>query len=115
MLLKGGDDVTMSRHKRHSRPFVMLDRAMLNSAEWKALSHSEMIVYTYIKRNFNGSNNGEIPLKYTELKGIMAPATISKALKGLEANDWIEKTQYGGLHRYYCKYKLTGRYDNAIR
>lgn len=105
----------MPRHRRHSRPFVMFDKEMLNSTNWKVLSHSEMVVYLYIKRNFNGSNNGEIPLKYAELKDIMAPATIKKALTGLEANGWIEKTKHGGLYRYYCLYKLTGRYDRAIR
>jgi DNA-binding MarR family transcriptional regulator len=101
------------RNRRHGKgaPFVMLERDTLNSQEWKKLSRPEMITYIYIKKNYNGSNNGEIPLKYTELKGIMAPATISEALKALENKGWIEKTEYGGLHRHYCLYKLTGKYD----
>jgi len=102
----------MSRErKRGGSPFVMLERETLNRPECKALTNAEFRVYTYIKKNYNGSNNGEVPLGYTELKGVMAPATISSALKGLQDKGWIEKTQHGGLYRYYCLYKLTGKYD----
>lgn len=100
------------RDKRKSGPpFVMLEKATLDNPEWKMLSPSAMIVYTYIKKNYNGSNNGEISFKYMELKGVLAPATISRALKELQHKEWIEKTQHGGLHRYYCKYELTGKHD----
>ena len=98
--------------KRHKhRRFVLLERQTLTSASWKELTLAEMIAYIYIKNNFNGVNNGQIPLKYLELKGVMAPATLSKALKGLISKEWIEKTQHGGMYRYYCLYKLTGRHD----
>jgi len=50
--------------------------------------------------------------QYLELKDIMAPATLSKALKGLIKKGWIEKTKHGGLFRYFCLYRLTGKYDN---
>lgn len=102
--------IMRSRKNKHRR-FVLLERQTLISPNWKALSHTEMVVYIYIKNNFNGSNNGSIPLKYSELKDIMAPATISKALKGLREKGWIEITQQGGLYRYFCLYKLTGKYD----
>jgi DNA-binding MarR family transcriptional regulator len=102
----------MSRpQKNKHRRFVLLERQTLNSAHWQALTTSEMITYIYVKNNFNGGNNGQIPLKYVELKGFMAPATVSKALKGLQSKGWIEKTQHGGLYRYYCLYKLTGLHD----
>ena len=100
------------RQKNKHRRFVMLERQTLTSIVWKALSHTEMLAYVYIKNNFNGGNNGTIPLKYVELKGVMAPATLSKALKGLQSKGWIEKTQHGGLFRYYCLYKLTGIHDS---
>ena len=45
------------------------------------------------------------------LKSVMAPATLSKALKGLRNKEWIEKTKHGGMYRYYCLYQLTGKYD----
>jgi len=107
----------MGYHKNKRKkvdPFVMLDIAMLRSEEWQKLTHSEMLIYIYLKRNYNGTNNGEIPLTYSELKGIFAAGTISKALKGLEAKKWIKRTQHGGLYRYYCLYKLTGTYDPSV-
>ena len=61
--------------------------------------------------NYNGTNNGEISLKYADMKEDFAPAKLSKTPKGLEKKGWIKKTQHGGLHRYYCLYKLTGKYD----
>ena len=61
----------------------MLERTTLKSEEWKNLTSSEKIAYIYVKNNYNGGNNGEIPLKYSELKEILAPATLSRALKGL--------------------------------
>ena len=98
--------------KRHAGPpFVMLERDTLDSPEWKELSRSAMMTYVYIKKNYNGGNNGKIPLKYADLKGILAPATISKSLKELQSKGWIEKTKHGGLHRFYCLYELTGKHD----
>lgn len=101
----------MGRKQNRYPPFVMMERPTLESAEWKQLSHSEMISYLYIKKNFNGRNNGKIPMKYLETKDIFAPATFAKALKGLVRKGWVEKTDYGGLHRHYSLFKLTGKYD----
>jgi len=97
--------------KNNHRRFVLLECATLRSPQWRELSHAEMIAYIYIKANFNGVNNGKIPLKYLELKGVMAAGTLSRALKGLIAKGWVNKTQHGGLFRYYCLYELTGKYD----
>lgn len=101
----------MPRRTRSCPPFVMLEKDTLKTPQWKELSHTEMLAYIYLKKNYNGGNNGEIPLKYSELEGIMAPATLSKALKGLISKGWVEKTQHGGLYRYFCLFRLTGNYD----
>jgi hypothetical protein len=90
----------------------MVQKAMLRSPEWRALSNSERVVWIYLKADFRGHNADKLRLSYASLKGIMAPATISKAFKGLEAKSWIEKTTYGGLHRHYCTYRLTGPFSN---
>jgi len=89
----------------------MIEKNMLYEDAWKQLSHSEMIAYIYLKANYNGSNNGEIPFRYSSMKGVMSPATLSKALKRLQEKGWIAKTEHGGLCRYYCLYRLTGKYD----
>ncbi len=101
----------MARKKRSGPPFVMLERTTLKSEEWKRLSPAEKLIYIKIKTNYNGYNNGEISFKYLEANDEFADATISKALKGLIAKEWITKTKHGGLYRFYCLYKLTGKYD----
>lgn len=99
------------RKKGFSKPFVMLEKETLKSKEWKVLSPPEKLLYIKIKANYNGLNNGEIPFKYSEAYDEFSPSTISKALKGLLKKSWIEKTKHGGLYRFYCLYKLTGKYD----
>ncbi len=99
------------KKKRYGPPFVMLEKATLDSKEWKQLSPPEMLVYIYIKKNYNGRNNGAIVLRYSELKPIFAPATISKGLKGLAAKGWVERTKFGGICRYTNMFKLTGQHD----
>lgn len=101
----------MRTNRRVGPPFVMLEKDTLNSLHWKALTRPEMVTYIYVKKNYNGSNNGSIPLKYSELTNIMSDATISKALKGLIGKGWIERTKHGGMFRYFCLYKLTGKHD----
>ncbi len=55
------------KDKRY-RPFVMLPRKMLRSKEWKELSPAAKLFYVYLKGKYNGHNNGEIRLYYSELK-----------------------------------------------
>jgi hypothetical protein len=100
---------------KKSPSFVMLPREMLLSKEWQSLSRPAMLVYIYLKWRYNGANNGEISFIYKEHDWLYASATISKALKDLERNQWIVKTQHGGLYRYFCKYKLTGLNDVSVR
>lgn len=95
--------------------FVMLDRKTLKSQEWKSLSKKAKLIYIYIKANYNGHNNGEISFKYNEVNDEFSHTTISEALKELIRKEWIKKTRHGGLHRYYCLYKLTGRYDRIVK
>lgn len=101
----------MVKKKKFGKPFVMLEKETLKSEEWKKLSASEKLIYIKIKANYNGLNNGKISFRYSEAKDEFSPATISKALKVLLAKGWIDKTQHGGLYRFYCLYKLTGKYD----
>jgi predicted transcriptional regulator len=106
------------KNKRTIEPFVMLSRNMLlECPEWQALSAAAKILYPIIKSKYNGVNNGEIKLYYSELKdmnGLRSPATISKAFRELEQKGWIRRTQQGGLYRHINKYELTGQYDNLI-
>jgi len=101
------------KRKNDGPPFVMLERSLLNGEAWKQLTLHEMIVYIYLKKNYNGHNNGNISLKYKELHeiGIKSRATISKSFKGLEEKGWIRQTQPGGLFQCPSLYEITWNYD----
>lgn len=94
---------------------MRLGRQMLFKCdEWKRLSPRAKILYLYLKAKYNGQNNGHIRLYYSELKeirGFKSYFVISEAFKELEKNQWIERTQIGGLHRHLNEYLLSGRYD----
>lgn len=104
----------MRRSKGKLPSFVALSRSMLKSPEWRKLSPTTMIVYVYLKNKYVKTNNGQIELHYSELRDILAPATISKALKRLKLDGWITATRIGGLYRYSNQYFLTGKYDTAF-
>lgn len=95
---------------------MALPREMLKSKEWRLdLGPFDREVYIQIKRNFNGFNNGEIRLYYSQLSDFMAHGTIAKAFKSLEEKGWIERKRIGtGKHRWVCDIKLTGKYDRRI-
>lgn len=96
----------------------MLPRKMLRSHEWKILKPAAKILYIHLKGKYNGHNNGEIRLYYSELKGIQglsSPSTVSKAFKELEEKGWIKKTKLGGLYRSINEYELTGNYDDYLQ
>jgi len=85
----------MKKGKRdvHSS-FVALDRSLLFKCDsWKGLTPGEKLFYVYLRAKFNGGNNGQIKLHYSELKGIWgfsSNETISWSIRELEAARWIE-------------------------
>ncbi len=98
--------------------FVAIPRKILWSQEWKELSPSAKLFYIQLKAKYNGNNNGEIRLHYSELdgiKGISSSSAIANAIRELEQKEWIRKTRQGGLYRYHNKFELTGKYDDHIR
>jgi len=106
----------MSRKgKRSSGHFVRLSKKTLRCDSYKALSAAAKILYLYLKGKYNGINNKEIALHYSELKGIVglkSSTTVSNAFKELIEKGWVKKTEHGGLYRYENKYELTWKYDD---
>jgi len=101
--------------KHKLKPFIALERELLRSDAWQiGLTPAEKIVYIHLKYKFVGHNNGEISLHYSELRKMFSPATISRAFKGLEAKEWIERTRRGGLFRFSSYFRLTAKFDKAI-
>jgi len=100
--------------KKKINHFAPIFSSVLYSEKWKELTRSERELYIYLKVGDNGSNNGEITLPYSNLKGIMNSATMSKALRGLIYKDWIVKAHSGGLYEKASKYKITYLHDKRL-
>lgn len=104
-----------NRKKKKFSDFLMLGREMiLHCDEWKQLSSRAKVLYLMLKAKYNGSNNGEIVLPYTELEaveGFRSHSTASLAYKELWQKGWITVTGNGGLFRNPNKYGFTGRFD----
>ena len=111
--------VRKRRRSKGYKSFVMLARKMLlSNEEWKELSSAAKLFYIYLKSKYNGINNGNIKLHYSELKGVIgisSHSTISKAIKELEKKEWIKRTKLGGLYRHINEYELTGNYDKYLK
>lgn len=105
---------------RTNRSFVMISRSMLfRCEEWRGLSPKAKILYLYLKAKYNGSNNGNIRLYYSELngiKGFSSDATKSRAFQELVRNNWVRKMsiRIAGSCRNNNDYQLTGEYDELV-
>lgn len=111
----------MSRTKRgrdkRNNNFVMIPRKILQDEDWRRFTSSAKILYIYLKGRYNGRNNGQIRLYYSQLKtvkGLSSPGTISHAFHELKEAGWITPTKYGGLFRHFNEYKLTGKVDDYL-
>jgi len=96
-------------------PHVGLERKILKNESFRSLSGSARTFYLYLKGRYNGSNNGEIRLPYSAMKGVGGcsnPRTISRAIKELESKGWIKVKTRGGLYRHDNYYTLTWKYDH---
>jgi DNA-binding MarR family transcriptional regulator len=90
----------------------MVEKEMLKSPEWKELSNPAKLIYINLKAKYNGTNADKLRLSYTEIKQYLgfSSATITKAFREIEKASWVEKTQMGGLYRFYNLYKLIGKW-----
>lgn len=105
------------RRGRNFNDFIMFPRKALRHEDWKGFSPAAKILYLYLKGRFNGHNNGDIHLHYSELKGVKglsSPSSISRGFKELEEKEWVSRTRIGGLHRYSNKFELTGKVDDYL-
>ncbi len=96
-------------------PFVMIRKDLLQDPEWKKLSSGAKVAWIYLRNNYDYSNGSqETFLSYNQMIGILARPAVSRALKELIENKWLEKTKHGGLFGGVCKYKFIGKYKDFI-
>lgn len=72
---------------------------LMDSPAWLALGFADRCVYVEMRRQLRSFNNGDIsaPLSYMKTRGIQSSATLSAALRRLEALGLIKKTRQGGI------------------
>ena len=101
-------------------PFVRMGRdIILKSDAWHSFHARSRDFYILLKSKYNGSNNGQLALYYSEIcakkiTGLSSHKGVSAAILELEQAGWIERTKIGGLHRWKNTYRLTGKEDRLL-
>jgi len=107
------------KRKYRGSSHVGMSRKTINGCpEYDALSGAAKILYLKIKGRFNGSNNGQVELPYSAMKGVKgcsARTTIARAANELEEKKWIMRIQRGGLYQRKTLYALTFKYDRYAK
>jgi len=109
--------VKKGKHDYYSSFVALERRALFKCESWRSLSLRAKIFYLYLKAKYNGKNNGEIQLHFSELSGhpgFNSRRAFYGAAKELAGAGWIERTNPGGLYRNPNLYKLTGRFDAML-
>jgi len=102
-----------NRGKVKLPPFVMVRKDLLQDPEWKKLSSGAKIAWIYLRNNYDYSNGSrETFLSYNQMKEVLGSMALSRALKELVSNKWIEKTKHGGLFGGVCRYGFIGKYKD---
>lgn len=80
--------------------YVAMPHAILQSAEWAALTACEAKLLIDIYGQFNGKNNGALSAAWTLMqpRGWRSQDTLNRALRGLLAKGFLLKTRQGGKH-----------------
>jgi len=88
---------------------------LFHNESWRSLSGSAKIFYACLQGKYNGDNNGELQLLYSEMKGVKGCASsgaVTKAIEELTAKDWIKLERKGGMHRALNYFSLTFKHDH---
>jgi len=102
----------MGRKRYKAPPFVMVRQDLLKDKNWQGLSSSAKVLYIYLRSKFNQRTLSEVTLSYREMKGVMSTKTMSRSLKELAKEGFIEKIKQGGLFGGVSSYKFIGEYKD---
>lgn len=87
-----------AKGRRANRPFKMLYDDMLKSKAFRYLTGNELKVLMYLISKYNGSNNGNLEILFSDVKSEIAltKPTLSTAIKGLIEKGFIVRSREGG-------------------
>ena len=88
--------------KQKSPPFARLEKRMIQSPGYRALSCTARMVFVELMAQYNGSNNGDLSATRTMAKdwGIGSNNTLMNALKELQGRGWIMQTRSSVFSRH---------------
>ena len=72
---------------------------MLKSQAWEKIGCPARVAYIHLKGKCCSQSVDELTLSFNEMERIMERRTFANALKELEVNGFIVRTQRGGLYR----------------
>ena len=77
--------------------YMPISRHLATSDAWRSLSGPAVKVYVELRSRYNGGNNGDLSLSYSEAADLLAlgKSTISRAFAELQEKGFIEKTAEG--------------------
>ena len=93
-------DYSRSKGRRKLPLFTMLRHDVMDSPNYRALSHRAVRLLMDIARQYNGSNNGDLCVTYKVMKprGWTSKDQLWKALEELEYYGLIVRSRQGGQH-----------------
>jgi hypothetical protein len=99
---------TKGNMKASVAPFARLEKRMIQSAGYRALSFTARGVLVELLAQFNGKNNGDLSATRTMAKawGIASPNTLQKALTELDAGGWIMQTRSSLFNKHGARCAL---------
>ncbi len=118
VLLKAAEKtVVKDRFQRRGKslpPFLRVERELFNSPVWAALSHSAIRVYLCFRNAENGHNKNDLRVSYAFIQrhGVKGTATISSAIKELDAAGLIDIVDHGGIYKRSSVYGISERWKN---
>lgn len=77
----------------------MIRKDLLRDEDFRKLTSGAKILYIHLRAKFNPKNSdpSEVILTYEEMKDVLGPQAMSRALKELLKGDWIKRTKKGGM------------------
>jgi len=95
------------RRKQKPPPYVMIEQKMLKSEAWRRIGNASRVAYIHIRARFFWPPSGEQELLHKDMEEIMDHKTFAKAIRDLEKNGFISRSQQGGLYRRRNKFRIS--------
>ena len=89
-----------AKGRKEAGNFLLVPAAVIDSPNFRALSHKAKALILDMGAKYNGNNNGDLaaPWSWMRERGWRSKDTLQRALEELQRLGMIEQTRQGGLH-----------------